>query len=1186
MRGALNRVVTVLLVVILLTSGLTSTVFPPQFASGLTIPVGNGPTYVAIDEITNTLYVVNQLSNDVTVIDGNTNNVITTISVGQNPTGAELVKPFNRLYVLNQNSFSISVIDTTTNAVVDTIQLTTVPFGQEFNPLTNLLYVGNPFTNTVTVIDVTTNTIVGSPIPAGLGPAAIQINTITNRLYVSNLASSNISIIDGITNTVIGTIPIVGGAGLVGIDENTNTIYVPTFFSNKIFVIDGLTNSVLDDITVGQGPRRAIFDATSNRVYATNFQSETLSIIDASTNSVIATIPADSPFGMNFNPVTKIIYIVNHDLNTLTVIELLGNSPPIANAGPNQIVNEGNMVMLDGANSSDPDNDDLEFSWIQISGSPITLSDATSSTPNFVAPPVDGKEVFSFKLTVSDDTFDSAPDIVEIIVTDNTNFQVTLSQTGSGTLVGDVDVGDVKADTPISIDFIIPEGALGLGELEKTVLIPGLDGTGVSFNFEIGSGIPQGLPNLPVDSGLFFDINFQGLDFSNPSSFSGNKLPTTQFTIPITVDTDNRFSDGCPIVPIFLFNEVTNQWEQLGDPEKSNTNQVFVADTVGNSVSVVDITTNKIIETIPVGPNPRATVFNPNTNQLYVSNFGSNTITVIDSTTTTVIDTITVGASPFGMAIDTNTNLIYVVNSAGNITVIDGLTNTVSNTIILPGVSLISIALDFHNQKGFVTDLFTKTISVIDLTTNTLVDTIAVHDGPATIAINPSSDTAYASMFLTNLVDVIDTKTNTVIKTLEVGSGPSGTVFNPNNHHVYVTNTLSNTVSVIDTDTNIVINNISVGNNPFRIDLVSITNRIYVSNSGSRTISIIDGNTETVIGTIENVGFAPFAISANPNVSNPVRDPSSDIILDGNISECSYLAGLPHLSKFSIGGIRALALGALAGGGGSHGSPPSFGTSSFATISGGEEGFGGILNDNNVNTLEQTKTFKVGEKAVLRFDFTEGGGIGKIEHIGLFTNIRDGQKKSDSDTYINYDPLKSPQVTVHDPNGLFSEANFDLLQKDATHFALKYDLTFAKPMTKSDLILESWNLQKWSSINKIPNAIEVMPSGILQEQSEPVKTFEEDVTNEQVIPVWVKSNAKWWSDDTIDNDNFISGIEYLVNEGIIKVSLPETTDNASIPEVQPWIKNTAGWWADDMISDDEFLTAIEWLISNNIIKVV
>jgi hypothetical protein len=296
---------------------------------------------------------------------------------------------------------------------------------------------------------------------------------------------------------------------------------------------------------------------------------------------------------------------------------------------------------------------------------------------------------------------------------------------------------------------------------------------------------------------------------------------------------------------------------------------------------------------------------------------------------------------------------------------------------------------------------------------------------------------------------------------------------------------------------------------------------------------------------------------------------------------------VPSFSKFAVGGIVKPHL-FVGGSSGGANSPPSIGKSSFTIVSGGEEGFGGILNDNDANTLEETKTFKVGEKAVLRFDFTEGGGIGFIEHVGLYTNVRDGQKRQDSDAYIYFDPLKSPKVTVHDPNGLFSEANFDLLQRDTTNFVLKFELTFAKPMAKSDLILESWNTQKWSSISKIPNAIEVVSSGLVQQSvSEPiVDTIVEDVANDQAIPVWIKTNAKWWSDGTIDNQNFISGIEYLVNEGIIKVSLPDSNDNTSVSELQPWIKNTAGWWAYDMISDDEFLTAIEWLISNHIIRVV
>ena len=40
---------------------------------------------------------------------------------------------------------------------------------------------------------------------------------------------------------------------------------------------------------------------------------------------------------------------------------------------------------------------------------------------------------------------------------------------------------------------------------------------------------------------------------------------------------------------------------------------------------------------------------------------------------------------------------------------------------------------------------------------------------------------------------------------------------------------------------------------------------------------------------------------------------------------------------------------------------------------------------------------------------------------------------------------------------------------------------------------------------------------------------------DSTIPEWIKNNAKWWTDGTIDDDAFIQGIEFLVKEGIIQV---------------------------------------------------
>lgn len=77
------------------------------------------------------------------------------------------------------------------------------------------------------------------------------------------------------------------------------------------------------------------------------------------------------------------------------------NRPPVANAGPAQSVDERSTVTLAGG-GTDADGDLLTFSWSQLSGQLVTLSDTTAPTPQFVAPDVGVTEVVVLQLVVSD----------------------------------------------------------------------------------------------------------------------------------------------------------------------------------------------------------------------------------------------------------------------------------------------------------------------------------------------------------------------------------------------------------------------------------------------------------------------------------------------------------------------------------------------------------------------------------------------------------------------------------------------------------------------------------------------------------------------------------------------------------------------------------------------------------------
>jgi hypothetical protein len=79
------------------------------------------------------------------------------------------------------------------------------------------------------------------------------------------------------------------------------------------------------------------------------------------------------------------------------------NEPPTADAGPDLTANEGEMITLDASKSVDEDDGIGGYQWVQIEGTPVSLSDPAAASPGFTAPDVgpDGAAL-KFQLTVTD----------------------------------------------------------------------------------------------------------------------------------------------------------------------------------------------------------------------------------------------------------------------------------------------------------------------------------------------------------------------------------------------------------------------------------------------------------------------------------------------------------------------------------------------------------------------------------------------------------------------------------------------------------------------------------------------------------------------------------------------------------------------------------------------------------------
>ena len=90
-------------------------------------------------------------------------------------------------------------------------------------------------------------------------------------------------------------------------------------------------------------------------------------------------------------------------------------------------------------------------------------------------------------------------------------------------------------------------------------------------------------------------------------------------------------------------------------------------------------------------------------------------------------------------------------------------------------------------------------------------------------------------------------------------------------------------------------------------------------------------------------------------------------------------------------------------------------------------------------------------------------------------------------------------------------------------------------------------------------------------------------TNSSVlIPDWLKNNALWWSQNEIDDNMFLQGIEYLIKNESITISQTKQTTSA-VQEIPDWLKNNAGQWADNKIDDEKFAGGLKFLVENGFI---
>jgi hypothetical protein len=191
-----------------------------------------------------------------------------------------------------------------------------------------------------------------------------------------------------------------------------------------------------------------------------------------------------------------------------------------ADAGDDQSVNEEQFVTLDG-NDSNPDTGTISYSWTQVSGTAVSLSDATAGQPTFTAPTVaPGGETLTFELTYEVDG-ENDTDSVDITVVNVNHTPVA-------------DAGDddsIAEGSPVSLDgtdsFDSDNDAITYSWVQvsgsPTVVLGGATTATPTFTAPLGaSGGAPGIVatlvfELTVDDGFPADAPSPGYTFDDVS---------------------------------------------------------------------------------------------------------------------------------------------------------------------------------------------------------------------------------------------------------------------------------------------------------------------------------------------------------------------------------------------------------------------------------------------------------------------------------------------------------------------------------------------------------------------------------------------------------------------------------------------------------------------------------------------
>ena len=253
--------------------------------------------------------------------------------------------------------------------------------------------------------------------------------------------------------------------------------------------------------------------------------------------------------------------------------------------------------------------------------------------------------------------------------------------------------------------------------------------------------------------------------------------------------------------------------------------EVWVPDASGDHVVVIDVATNTITHTIPVGEYPNSVVFTDDGSTALVSARDGDYVTLIKTSDYSITDSLYVltgsgGSSdgPGNMALDPVSKNIYALDWYGDtLFEIDENASTVLRSVDI-GIDVWQLVCDPGGQYVYVTDRGSDVVRVIDRATLTEVTTVAVGDDPWGIDVTLDGSKLVVACEDDSNVYVIDTSDwSTTIVALDAGAHPRDVDILDSELHAFIAGGIisgTDAVYVVELVGNTLKSTIPVGGNP------------------------------------------------------------------------------------------------------------------------------------------------------------------------------------------------------------------------------------------------------------------------------------------------------------------------------------------------------------------------------------